>query len=125
MNRNLFFSGVLFALLFVTAGANAFDKEGFEVLDIAVKELKQDSIGHTWFGIKATIQNNDEAGKISVDLQALDSDGFEIDSVLLQSVMFESNETKNITTKTQMKSEEFLNVSKWQVKKKKKYPIRN
>lgn len=124
MKRNLFFSMILFALLFVPSQGSAFDYEGFEVLDINVKELKQDTIGNTWFGVKVKIQNNDTAGNLSVRLQALDSDGFELHSILLQSLAFDGNETKNITTKKHMMSKQFLTVKKWQVKSKYKLPIR-
>jgi len=87
-----------------------------EAKDIRTKVLGIDSFGNVHFAIRCTVINHDDDyGKVFVHLQALDSDDFEIDTVLLV-VDIEVGEKKVVTDRDSMKFSEWRRIRKWVVK---------
>jgi hypothetical protein len=89
--------------------------EDFEVSDIKVKEIETDSSGDVWFAIKVDVHNYGEQGKIIINVQGVDDDGFEIVSVSLFGD-FARNQSKSITTKSYTSRAKYDWIKKWQVK---------
>lgn len=94
-------------------GADVFAEEKVTITKI-VKE--SDSLGDTWYAIKCTVKNSATPGRITVILQAVDSEGFEICSQHFTAIDMKSDETKTITDKGTVPQKDYKRIAKWQIK---------
>jgi len=85
-----------------------------EVSNIQSRITKYDSIGNVWFSIKAEVRNKGNAERVSVRLQGIDSDGYELKTIFLRDFI-EQGQTKTLTDNTLMKTGEYNKVKEWRV----------
>lgn len=87
-----------------------------EVSDIATKiTSKPDSSGDIYYAIKATVKNNSDSPRVSVTLQAIDREGFEINDITLRGKIAQGSE-RILTDKTYMNHSDYKRIRKWQIK---------
>jgi hypothetical protein len=75
-------------------------------------QSQPDSSGDVWYAIKADIANAGHRSLRGVELQAVDKDGFEIDSVTL-SGNISPGKTTTLTEKTFMPYSDFKRIAEW------------
>ena len=86
----------------------------YKVRDIAVKVLSVED-GYTSFSIKAVVENQSEDEDVTVGLQGIDADGFEIESTYL-SGHIPVGMTKTLTTRTSVETSLYEQITHWQEK---------
>ena len=83
--------------------------------DIATRVVSEDE-NYMSFAIKALVQNGSDGTQLYVELQGLDSDGFEIYDVLLQGII-PIGASKVLTTREDYVDKElFEQITVWQQK---------
>ncbi len=65
--------------------------------------------------IKADVENNSDGEQVYVDLQGVDSDGFELDSTILSSKI-PIGSKKTVSTKLYVAKDTYKEIVKWQEK---------
>jgi hypothetical protein len=109
---------MLFAILVCTIWCATVDvlAGDITVTNIATKVMSPaDNNGDVWFAIKCTVRNNENTSqKALVTLQAVDADGFELNTIGLV-VKLNAKESKNVSQKSYMPEKEFKK-AKWGVK---------
>lgn len=104
---------IVACLFFISSPGLAAD---IEVSEIATKITDgPDSSGDVWFAIKATVRNNGTDEDVSIQLQAVDRDGFELNDVRLDGKI-SPGDSRNLTTKTYMPLAQYNQIHNWQVK---------
>ncbi|MDT8390112.1 MAG: hypothetical protein RRC34_06345 [Lentisphaeria bacterium] len=87
-----------------------------KVSDIATKVIEEeDDFGDTSFAIKARIENDSEDEDVYIELQGIDSDGFEIHEVVL-SGKIPLGGSRVLTTKDDVNMKLFDQIAMWQQK---------
>lgn len=84
------------------------------VHDIATKVISE-SESSIWFAIKALVHNESDDTEVYVELQGIDSDGFEIDDITLTGTI-PIGASKVLTNKTYVEKELFGQIVVWQEK---------
>lgn len=96
------------------SGERQIDKPTTKVSGIATRlQSRPDSSGDVWYAIKADIANAGHRSLRGVELQAIDKDGFEIDSVTLAGNI-SPGKTVTLTDKTYMPYSDFNRIAEWQ-----------
>jgi hypothetical protein len=90
--------------------------EDLTVIDISTKKMSEvDSSGDVWFSVRAVIRNNtSEPKNVVLNIQAVDSEGFELKSVSLRG-RIPANVPDSITDKTYMPDKQYRAIDKWKV----------
>lgn len=90
--------------------------ENYRVTDIGAKQMsKEDKFKDIWFAVKATITNlTDNEIIVSVDVQGVDIDDFEVTSVSLSNTL-SPGELKILTNRSYISSNEWEMIKRWQV----------
>ncbi len=87
--------------------------EDLTVVDISTKKMSVDSSGDVWFSVRAVIRNNtSEPQEVRLIAQAVDSEGYELKSVVLRG-RIPANSPDSITDKTWMPDKDYRAISKW------------
>ena len=88
----------------------------YKVTNIGAKQMsEEDDAGDIWFAVKATVTNlTDDEIFVSIDLQGVDVDDFEVKSVSLSSSL-SPGESKTLTDRTYISSNEWKMIKRWQV----------
>jgi hypothetical protein len=83
--------------------------------DIATKILKEED-GEFSYAIKALVENDSDDEEVSIEIQGLDEDGFEIYSLYLSGII-PIGESKYLTTREDYAEPDlFHKIVKWQIK---------
>ena len=85
----------------------------YEVFDIAYKVIKEDEDGWVDVAIKATIENQSDDEDVMVEIQGVDREGFEVESVVL-SGRVPIGKSKVLTTKESIEKSLFKMITLWQ-----------
>lgn len=97
-------------------GGVIFAEDKIKMDNIRTKLRATDSSGDAWFSIQVTVRNlGDSDEKVFVTLQAVDSEGFELKSVLLIGLI-RAHTSRVLTVKDCMPIKEYRVIDKWQVK---------
>lgn len=87
--------------------------EDLTVVDISAKKMSVDKNGDVWFSVRAVIRNNtSEPKEVSLITQAVDSEGYELKSLVLKG-RIPANSPDSITDKTWMPDKDYRAISKW------------
>lgn len=87
-----------------------------EISDIATKLVSSpDSSGDVYYAIKADVTNNGQKQDVRVELQAVDSDGFEVADLTLRGDI-PPGTSKVLTDKKYMQETAYKSIKNWQIK---------
>ncbi|MBI5634898.1 MAG: hypothetical protein HZA15_15630 [Nitrospirae bacterium] len=86
-----------------------------QVSNVQCRITRYDSIGNTWFSIKADVTNKGRSGSVYVTLQGLDFEGYERKTVILRDTL-ETGQTKTMTNETVLDSPSYNKIREWRVK---------
>lgn len=87
--------------------------EEITVSNIECRPLREDSIGNVYYAVKASVTNNGPQGKnVSVHLQGLDRQGFEVEKVFMSGFVA-AGQTQSFTTKKALEVDQFQAIYEW------------
>ena len=87
----------------------------YDLSDFAVKAIKVDDYDEVKFAVKLTVKNNTRDEDVYFDLQGLDKDGFEIETISINCEVPPGG-TRKISTHDEMPIDLFEQIVEWQVK---------
>lgn len=105
---------VLFSLILHASIGFAFDDEPIEVYCSTKKTSSVDYAGDIWFSIKCKVVNNSGRAIRGVNIQGIDSQGYEMKSIPLVGAV-EDGEERVLTTNTYLNYKQYKSISKWRV----------
>lgn len=87
----------------------------YDISDFAVKAISVDDYNDVKFAVKLTVKNNTRDEDVYFDLQGLDEEGFEIETVSINCEVSPGGSRK-ISTHDEMSADLFEQIVEWQVK---------
>lgn len=87
----------------------------YKVNEISTKIISIEEDGYLSFAIKATVENLSSDNEVTVELQGIDKDGFEILHIYLLGHI-SLDQKKVLTTKESVEASLFKQVTFWQAK---------
>lgn len=79
------------------------------------KTSQPDSSGDIWFSLKATVRNNSTDDDVSITIQAIDREGYELKDVTLSGKV-RHGQIKVLTDKKYMPYDKYRSIARWRVK---------
>jgi len=86
-----------------------------QVSNVQCRITRYDSIGNTWFSIKADVTNKGKSGSVYVTLQGIDFECYERKTVIIRDTL-ETGQTKTLTSETVLDSPSYNKIREWRVK---------
>lgn len=87
----------------------------YKVSDVATKVIATDEDGDVQLAIKATVENGSDSEDITIWLQGVDAEGFEVEDAYLEGNIPVGG-SQTLTGKILIKGELYKQISRWQVR---------
>ena len=87
----------------------------YKVSDVATKVIATDEDGDMELAIKATVENGSGGEDITIWIQGVDAEGFEVEDTYLDGNVPPGG-SRTLTRKILIKGELYKQISRWQVK---------